>query len=118
MNVLVLTEDLIFSSKIKAAASRCGTVVYMATDLNQLDQALREKTLHLAVVDLNSSKVSPLESVRAIRQALPQLPILGFCSHVQTELQQQALAAGCTRVLPRSIFARQLPDLLAAAPPR
>ncbi|MBI3321064.1 MAG: response regulator, partial [Candidatus Omnitrophica bacterium] len=40
------------------------------------------------------------------------VPIIGYGSHVQTELLVQARAAGCTTVLPRSVFVQQLPRLL------
>jgi len=39
--------------------------------------------------------------------------LLGFFSHVETELQRNALAAGFDRVIPRSVFARDLSQLLA-----
>jgi hypothetical protein len=37
---------------------------------------------------------------------------MGFFSHVQTDLQQQALAAGYDQVIPRSVFARDLGQIL------
>jgi len=45
---------------------------------------------------------------------LRQIKLLGFFSHVQTELQRNALAAGFDKVIPRSVFARDLPEILAA----
>jgi hypothetical protein len=41
------------------------------------------------------------------------IPLLGFFSHVQSELQRNALAAGYDEVLPRSLFARDLAHVLA-----
>jgi hypothetical protein len=43
---------------------------------------------------------------------LKAIPLLGFFSHVQTELQQAALAAGFDRVMPRSAFAKHLAEIL------
>ena len=40
------------------------------------------------------------------------LPVIGFLSHVDRELAQRAEKAGVTRVLPRSQFSENLPDLL------
>ncbi len=110
--VLVLTDDLIFSTKIEASARQLGAVICLVANLNQLNQALREKTFRRAIIDLNSSNDTAIDGVRSIHEQLPHLPILGFCSHVQGELQKQALAAGCSQVVPRSVFVQQLPDLL------
>ncbi len=112
MSVLVLMDDLIFSTKIEAAARQLGVVICLVANPNQLNQALREKTFRLAIIDLNSSNDTAMDGVRSIHGQLPHLPILGFCSHVQRQLQKQALAAGCSRVVPRSVFVQQLPDLL------
>jgi len=42
-------------------------------------------------------------------------PIVGFLSHVQTDLAEKARAAGCTEVLPRSQFTAKLADILSRA---
>ena len=47
-------------------------------------------------------------------QTLHDVPLVGFFSHVQTELQRQAQEAGYDRVLPRSVFTRDLADILAS----
>jgi hypothetical protein len=41
------------------------------------------------------------------------IQLVGFFSHVETELRQNALAAGYDQVLPRSVFSRDLPKILA-----
>jgi hypothetical protein len=40
---------------------------------------------------------------------------VGFLSHVQTELAEKALAAGCQEVLPRSKFTADLAEILGRA---
>jgi CheY-like chemotaxis protein len=42
------------------------------------------------------------------------VPLVGFFSHVHTDLQKNALAAGFDHVLPRSVFSRDLPQILSA----
>ena len=116
MSVLVLTDDLIFSAKIEAAARQSGVVICLVANPNQVNQALREKTFRRAIIDLNSSGDTAIGSVRTIHEQFPQLTILGYCPHVQVELQKQALAAGCSQVVARSVFVRQLPDLLSGKP--
>ena len=55
----------------------------------------------MVVVDLNFTSADPLEVVRTLRGQRPAVPIIGYGSHVQTELLAQARAAGCTTVLPQ-----------------
>jgi hypothetical protein len=45
-------------------------------------------------------------------EQLREVPLVGFFSHVQTELRRNALDAGFDQVLPRSAFSRDLPNLL------
>ena len=60
------------------------------------------------LIDLNLSRGDSLAMIRTLRTAHPGTPVIGYCSHVQRDLQQQALEAGCTKVLPRSAFVQQL----------
>jgi hypothetical protein len=41
--------------------------------------------------------------------------VVGFLSHVQTDLAAQARAAGCDEVMPRSAFTQNLAAILTAA---
>jgi hypothetical protein len=50
-----------------------------------------------------------------VRAGQPGLPLIAFLSHVQTDLAQQARAAGCTQVMPRSQFTHDLATILAQA---
>ncbi|MBV9211197.1 MAG: hypothetical protein JOZ52_11235, partial [Acidobacteria bacterium] len=40
------------------------------------------------------------------------IPLVGFFSHVQTELQRRGAQAGYDRILPRSAFSKNLPQIL------
>ena len=43
---------------------------------------------------------------------LRKIPMLGFFSHVEVEVQREATAVGFDRVIPRSLFARDLASIL------
>jgi hypothetical protein len=45
---------------------------------------------------------------------ISETQLLGFFSHVEVELQRNALAAGFDQVIPRSVFARDLGTILSA----
>jgi hypothetical protein len=50
-----------------------------------------------------------------LRQTSKEVRVVGFLSHVQTELAAQAQAAGCNEVLPRSSFTQNLAAILSVA---
>lgn len=62
----------------------------------------------LVIVDLD--RCDDLEGFR-----IDGARLIGFGPHVETSLYDRALAAGYDEVLPRSIFFRRLPQLLASA---
>ena len=108
--ILAIVDDLLFRSKLEAAATQLGTALTLATDADPSPG--NGQAWNRALIDLNLSAGDPLAIIRALRQTHPSMPIIGYCSHVQTDLQRQALEAGCTAVLPRSAFVQQLPQLL------
>jgi len=109
--ILAIIDDVLFRGKIEVAATHLGVPVTITGDAAE---ALRTNlSWSRALIDLNLSHGDPLAMIRELRQAYPDRPIIGYCSHIQQDLQQQALEAGCTLVLPRSAFVQQLPQLLA-----
>ena len=111
MVVLAIVDDLVFQAKIRSVAVPLGVEVRIAKTFAQAQDAWSDPAV--VVVDLNLTSADPLELVRTLRVQRPAVPIIGYGSHVQAELLAQARAAGCTTVLPRSVFVQQLPRLLA-----
>ena len=108
--ILAIVDDALFRSKLEAAAAQLGTPLTIAADPGPVLRA--GAGWSRALIDLNLSRGDSLAMVRTLRTANPEMPVIGYCSHVQHDLRQQALEAGCTQVLPRSAFVQQLPELL------
>lgn len=68
----------------------------------------------LMIVDLNCTAIDPLRLIGALKsdETTRSVPLVGYLSHVQGELKQQAQQAGCDTVLARSAFSQNLPQLL------
>ena len=67
----------------------------------------------LIVFDLNNAAAKPLTLIPKLKNKLKKgTSILGFLSHLQGDLKQKAVEAGCHTVLPRSAFSQNLPNLL------
>jgi CheY-like chemotaxis protein len=112
--VLAVTDDLFFGAKIGETARQLNVplaLVGLSEDLIAKARAVRPGLL---ILDLNAEGFRPLETIRQVR-ADPELndtALLGFCSHVQHDLKVAAAEAGCNRVMARSAFTAQLPEIL------
>ena len=111
--VVALMDDLFFQMKVFETAKHVGVEFKVATSTDAL-LGLLEPLPQLVIVDLNS-RSQPIHTIEKVRAAQPNLPVIGFLSHVQRDLAEQAQAAGCSEVLPRSTFTQRLAEILTAA---
>jgi CheY-like chemotaxis protein len=114
--VVALVDDLFFRARIEETARQCGVelraVVSPEALAAELHAAADEDVLIL--VDLNA-KADGVAAVEHLRTAGNPATVIAFLSHVQTELAARARAAGCSEVMPRSKFTRELPAILLRA---
>ena len=113
-NVIAVVDDMFFASKIRATAEASGVNIKFPRNMNALLAAAGEVLPDSIVIDLHNEKFDPINLAREFKsnERLKGVPLLGFFSHVQTELQRQALEAGYDAVLPRSAFSRDLSRIL------
>jgi hypothetical protein len=109
MPILVAVRDLVFRSKIHAAAERLGVAVKFAprgTPLSEAARALGEGTV---LADLSEPGV--LEDVPAAKRAA-RVRVVGFLGHLQADLARAAADAGVDEVLTRGQLVQRLDELL------
>jgi CheY-like chemotaxis protein len=96
-------------------AEAVGAEISFPRSQEALVQQARETKPRLIVVDLHNQKINANALAGEIKsdEELRDIRLLGFFSHVQTELQRNAMAAGFDQVIPRSVFARDLPTILS-----
>lgn len=113
-NTIAVVDDLFFASKIRGTAAELDVTITFARSLEAAIEAARRDSPSLIICDLHARKLDPLDLARQLKadKRLSSIPLLGFFSHVQTELQRQAEAAGFDRVLPRSAFTKHLAKIL------
>ncbi len=102
-----LVLDLFLRVRLEALARAAGVVLRNFTDPAALAAALSAiadaaTPPRLVLLDLHArdNAAFTLLTALATRDAAP--PTLGFHSHVDVAIRERALAAGCTRVVPRS----------------
>jgi CheY-like chemotaxis protein len=111
--IVALMDDLFFQMKVAETAKHLGLELKVATSGDALLGLLEPKP-NLVIVDLNSRN-QPLAAIERLRATQKDLRVVGFLSHVQRELAEQAQAVGCDEVMPRSAFTQNLAAILAAA---
>jgi CheY-like chemotaxis protein len=116
--ILAVVDDLFFASKIRGTGEQVGVRVHFAKSIESAISKARDETPALVIVDLNAHCCDAVEFAQAFKSNnnLAAIPLLGFFSHIQTELQQAALAAGFDRVMPRSAFTKNLSQILQGKP--
>src|SRR5258705_9791586 len=82
--VVAYMDDLFFQMKLAETAKHLHIEVKVAASPDALLQ-LMDPLPKLVIVDLNARN-APLQAVQRLREQQPTLPIIGFLSHVQTDL--------------------------------
>ena len=112
--VVLAVPDLFFLTRIQSTAALAGIAV-QPVELVSLVDSCAAQPPDLVVMDLHANG-DPLERARELKRlpATRHIPILGFYSHVDAAMREQAVLAGIDRVLPRSAFSARLAEWLAA----
>jgi hypothetical protein len=115
--VAVLSDDLIFSSRIAGAAQSFGARIRSARTVESMLTLANDNPLACVIVDLAVAGPRLGELLTALA-ALPTRPcVVGYGAHVNAAGLRNAALAGCDIVLPRSKFIEaldhELPQWLA-----
>ena len=112
--VLVVVDDLLFSSKIRSAAEHLGEPIAFVRNRAEVVPALIEKGARAVILDLDRQPLDPIGVIQEIRSRddLAHVRVLAFVRHTSAETIAQARQAGADVVLARSAFFPALPDLL------
>jgi DNA-binding NarL/FixJ family response regulator len=111
--IVAMMDDLFFQMKVAETAKQLGLELKVAANGDAL-VGLLEPAPKLVIIDLNARQ-QPIEAIERIRAEKNGVRVLGFLSHVQTDLAARAREAGCDEVMPRSAFTQNLARILSAA---
>jgi CheY-like chemotaxis protein len=111
--ILLVDDDLFFSSNLSSAMQSQG---YAVTTCETLDDALRlaREQPSAICVNLSARHFDPLTLSQQLKsdETLRTIPLLGFCGHVEDDKAAQAKAAGYDRVAPNSAMAMSLSQVM------
>jgi hypothetical protein len=108
--IVAHVEDLMFRAKVDAAGRNLNIPVEFVARLDDLSRATADEPAAV-FVELTAAALPVIAKLKkgARTQAIP---VVGFLSHVDKELADQARKAGTDRVLARSQFSETLPELI------
>ena len=114
-HIIAVVDDLFFASKIRGTAEQVGVTVSFPRKIEVLIENALQNQPAVIIIDLHAQKIDPIALAKELKadERLREIPLVGFFSHVQIELQRQAQEAGFDRVLPRSAFTRDLANILS-----
>ena len=107
--IIAIVKDIIFKSKIIATAKNLNREVVVLKNYEDIQKNIDNTSL--IIIDLNFSEINPLKIIKKLKQ--DNIKIIGYLSHIQTELKEKALEAGCDEVMPRSQFSMNLDKILS-----
>lgn len=105
-------NDLFFSVKLTEAAKRAGMALEFVKEQQEVIEKAKTKP-QLIVFDLNFESVDPLKLIGSLKGSTETkgISLIGYLSHIQAELKQQAQEAGCDMVMARSAFSQNLSQI-------
>jgi DNA-binding response OmpR family regulator len=111
--ILVLADDLIWSSRLAAAVERAGAVVARSSSAQGAGEAMASRQVVAALIDLNGRGYDGLDAVAEAAAAGKFVMAVG--QHEDVELRRRALAAGAGQVYSYNRFFREGPALVKRA---
>ncbi len=111
---VALVADLMFASRVSGAARVAGVEAVTVNRADRLIEEVHRRRPRLVLIDLEARGVDAPAVVAQLKAdpATAGLVVVAFGSHVNREALQAARSAGADRVLVRSAFVRELPELL------
>jgi CheY-like chemotaxis protein len=110
---LLLSDDLIFNSRITGTAQGFGLTVKPARSAEGVRTLAQQQSPCCVIVDLSNPGLKIAELIQELRQTCSPMPrVVAYGSHVDTATLRAAREAGCDIVLPRSKFVEELPRAL------
>ena len=110
---ILLSRDLIFTTKVKTTAHSLGYHIFVIGDVSKAKAEIKSLHPSLVLIDLMAGELcAPSAISEYVALADPDIWLVAFGPHVDSESLASARAAGCQAVLTRSKFTADLPILL------
>jgi DNA-binding NarL/FixJ family response regulator len=110
---LLLSDDMIFTSRITGTARDLGLCMKPARSMEALNALIHRQIPCCVIVDLGHPGLSIVDFMESLGKICSPKPrVVAYGSHVDSATLRSAREAGCHAVLPRSKFVEDLPRFL------
>ncbi len=106
---MICDPDLMFSSRIEAAASKAGLRAIVTTNVQELLVELSKSTPRIVFLNLDATEGKLGRLMGYIGSGFR---IVGYYSHVNNRLQEEAKRVGLGQVISRGAFVGKLSEML------
>lgn len=110
--VLLVGQNLFFLGRIDALAEPLGHEVYRAGTESDFKEKARDHQLALVLVDLEGDESVWVKVLEDIKNNRAGVKSVAFGPHENTAVLQQARDLGCSMVLNKGEFNRDLPRII------
>jgi hypothetical protein len=110
---ILLTRDLIFTSKVIGTAQELGVQVLVARDKTSALEMIKSHQPRAVFIDLADEELTTPADLKAyLELGGPRVTFLAFGPHIAVDALATAQSVGCNQVMARSKFSSQLPELI------
>jgi CheY-like chemotaxis protein len=107
----MLSDDLIFFSRVSGSARAAGLAVRMVRTPAELIAAARAEPPRGVILDLHNPGLDLPALLAELKEACPAMPrVTAYGAHVEAAALRAARDAGCDLVLARSKFVREVEE--------
>src|SRR5438128_2404439 len=106
---LLLSDDLLFHSRITGTAEKLGLSIQTVRTAAELLAKAQQLQPVCVLLDLHNPGLDIASVVSQLKAQSPPPLLVAYGSHVEAATLHKAREAGCDRVLPRSQFVEELP---------
>ena len=110
--IVLLTNDLMFQSKVSGAVRNAGKQLVVDRTVERLVERSDSNAVKLALIDLSLATLDLEPAIKALREAFCNATILAFGAHVDVARLEEAHRAGADTVLTRGQFDRDLSEIV------
>jgi hypothetical protein len=109
--IVVFEPDLIFSSRIESVATTLGGSVKITSECAELIRQLTDSLPALLILNLDALGKDVARVGDAVRGK--SLVCVGYYSHVNTGMAEEATRSGIGMVLTRGVFVKRIEEICA-----
>lgn len=109
---LLISSDLMISSRVTAMAKDCNTKVDVVSHLDRLQEPAEHFQYGCVLIDLATIPAAVDTLLQHIRSNGISAPAIAFGSHVNIQQLEEAKSAGCDYVLSRGQFSQSLRTII------